>query len=154
LNVEYHRDQEAAGRECQTPAASRRPTDGSLQDGRESHQQTRSEVPERGEENEWTALEFIACMAEIPAAAGNQENPFMTKVENAKKTPAINPQASAVANRRAKGSRLGINLKFPGGLAGIDPSRDAPWKGRRVGSIFLIPTRFVPKTHEQRFERI
>jgi hypothetical protein len=50
-------------------------------------------------------------MAAIPLAGGRRVSYFMTKFENAKKIPAINPQPSADTNARTK-TKPSMSLKI------------------------------------------
>jgi hypothetical protein len=45
---------------------------------------------------------LMDCMAAMPSAGGSRPSAFITKAEKAKKTPAINPQPSAVKSVKAK----------------------------------------------------
>jgi hypothetical protein len=49
-----------------------------------------------------TAATLMDCIAAMPCAAGSRDRPFMTKLENAKNTPAIDPQPMADTNVRTE----------------------------------------------------
>src|SRR5258708_18254332 len=53
----------------------------------------------------------MACMAAIPLAADRCARDFITKLENAKKIPAISPQPSADTNARTK-TKPSMSLKI------------------------------------------
>jgi hypothetical protein len=48
-----------------------------------------------------TAMRLIDCMAAMPWAGCRRARAFITKLEKAKKTPALSPQPRAVATARA-----------------------------------------------------
>ena len=58
-------------------------------------------VPRKAPKNqEFTTATLMDCIAAMPSSAGSRANAFITKVEKAKKTPAIVPQPSAVTSVR------------------------------------------------------
>lgn len=63
--------------------------------------------------NERTAITLIDCIAAMLWLAGICASPFITKVENAKNTPAISPQLNAEKSVKAKIKFLIVNIKSP-----------------------------------------
>lgn len=60
-------------------------------------------VPRKTPKNqEFMTATLMDCIAAMPSFGGSRANAFMTKVENAKKTPAIVPQPSAVTSVRTE----------------------------------------------------
>jgi hypothetical protein len=80
-------------------------------------------VPRKAPKNqEFMTATLMDCIAAMPSFAGSRANAFMTKVENAKKTPAIVPQPSAVTSVRMEVKPLyeiidGDGVRSVGGFA-------------------------------------
>ena len=80
-------------------------------------------VPRKAPKNqEFTTATLMDCIAAMPSSAGSRASAFITKVEKAKKTPAIVPQPSAVTSVRMEVKLLyeiidGDGVRSAGGFA-------------------------------------
>ncbi len=73
---------------------------------------------------------LMDCMAAIPALGGKRARAFITKAENAKKTPAISPQPSAATSVTAKSKASIVAIKPPADYR-VSSSRMCPSGSRK-----------------------